>query len=572
MPPSELQDEGYDEVRDVSMVHAGGISTSPSSESLQLPAIADPNSMTNEERAEMAFQLLRQLPRGMISDTVRRLGPWLHIDFLARLPSETMFLRSRYWYNIDRIRQHQQYTEEQERLQEGGREDDLPDKMISSTPLFTLPEGQTQGSSTTLPDPPPLPPSPYGFTPLTLPGMTRILQEKTPSLLDPSKIMRPIGKDHWDAEGRPMVNWRSLYLAKLRMEEFWKTMARMAKAADPLNHIHRGEDGGEDDEEEGGGNENGGGNGGGRQSSTTASSSYPHLSPRRAGLHLEAVYSAQFQGDRLVSGGRDRQVRVWDLPTNQCLRSMSGHRGSVLCLQFDPSHIYTGGSDSMIFQWDSLTGDRVGKLEGHEGSVLGVRFERELLVSCSKDQTVRLWNRASQACLYTLRGHAAAVNAVHFSLQHNVIASGSGDRTIRIWDIERGDEVRTMEGHGRGVACLEFDGRTLITGANDSLIKLWDVRTGGCVRTLEGHASLVRTLAWDGLDRIVSGSYDETVKVWDLRGSSSSPTFTLKGPPGLNGRVFKVQFDATRIISCFQGGSILSWDIVSPDIPTDFLV
>lgn len=51
MPPSELQDEGYDEVRDVSMVHAGGISTSPSSESLQLPAIADPNSMTNEERA-----------------------------------------------------------------------------------------------------------------------------------------------------------------------------------------------------------------------------------------------------------------------------------------------------------------------------------------------------------------------------------------------------------------------------------------------------------------------------------------------------------------------------------------
>ncbi|RKP11803.1 WD40-repeat-containing domain protein [Piptocephalis cylindrospora] len=445
----------------------------------------------------MAFQLLRQIPRNMISETVCRLGPWLHIDFLSRLPFEVcililsftspetlkavervsrrwrelahhpllaqvIFLRSRYWYNVNRVRRHQNQTSD----------------------------------PSVLDDP--------------------------PALLDPSKLVHPIGKDHWDEEGKPMVNWRSLLFAKRRMEQAWRSLAMVANAV--------------------------------------------------SGAHREAVYCAQFQGDRLVSGGRDCQVKVWDLPTNQCLRSLSGHCGSVLCLQFDPAHIFTGGSDSMILQWDSLTGERVGQLEGHEGSVLGVRFNREFLVSCSKDKTVRLWDRASRNCLRTMRGHEVAVNAVQFSLRHNLIASGSGDRTIRIWDLERGDGVRTMEGHGRGVACLEFDGRTLITGASDSLIKLWDVRTGGCIRTLEGHESLVRTLAWDGLDRIVSGSYDQTVKVWDLRGSSSAPTFTLNGLRGHYGRIFKVQFDATRIVSCYQGGSILSWSIPSPDIPTDFLV
>lgn len=64
--------------------------------------------------------------------------------------------------------------------------------------------------------------------------------------------------------------------------------------------------------------------------------------------HTECVYTIQYSGKYLVSGSRDRSIRIWNLDTQRLIHPpLLGHSASVLCLQFDerPEHdlVVSGG-------------------------------------------------------------------------------------------------------------------------------------------------------------------------------------------------------------------------------------
>ena len=69
------------------------------------------------------------------------------------------------------------------------------------------------------------------------------------------------------------------------------------------------------------------------------------------------------------------------------------------------------------------------------------------------------------------------------------------------------------------------DGRRIVSGSSDKTVKVWNATTGKELVTLKGHNSSVWGVAFspDG-ERIVSGSYDHTSKVWDIApGRSRTP-------------------------------------------------
>jgi len=79
------------------------------------------------------------------------------------------------------------------------------------------------------------------------------------------------------------------------------------------------------------------------------------------------------------------------------------------------------------------------------------------------------------------------------------------------------------------------------------------MRSGRCLRVLSGHRNLVRTLQFNR-EFLVSGSYDETIIIWDLRSGE-----ILHQLQSHQNRIFKVQFSETLLLSCSPDQTIL-WD------------
>lgn len=262
--------------------------------------------------------------------------------------------------------------------------------------------------------------------------------------------------------------------------------------------------------------------------------------------HTECVYTIQYSGKYLVSGSRDRTLRVWDLDRQRLVREpLQGHTGSVLCLQFDHSEeediVISGSSDTHVILWRFSTGEMIKQLtNAHRESVLNLKFDKRFLVTCSKDKTIKIWNRhalrpgdrdypvkgveGGGQCpayiidmqsiaasfrneqinfsemmllepythLMTLDLHGAAVNAIQ--IYKDELVSASGDRNLRVWDIHTGKCATKIEAHAKGIACVQYDGKRIVSGSSDNTIRIWDPTSKTEVARLDGHSRLVRTI------------------------------------------------------------------------------
>ncbi|EJD02149.1 WD40 repeat-like protein [Fomitiporia mediterranea MF3/22] len=322
----------------------------------------------------------------------------------------------------------------------------------------------------------------------------------------------------------------------------------------------------------------------------------------------------------LFTGSKDRSVREWNLSTGNVERVFEGaHNGSILSLCVHGNYLATAGSDFCVCVWDLRDGSLAQTITDHHDSVLCVRFNSRHLVSCSKDRTVRLYRfqntssgkRTPPLSAGTILGtHRAAVNAV--ALSGSLVVSASGDKSMRVWDANTGTLLRTLEAHhARGIAAIDIAPPLVLSGSSDKHIRLFDVEKrrgwstapefhdplptrgsrqisvcqacGGavgdgaaaerrCVQirrasvaASEVHTDLVRSVAL-GPDFVLSGSYDQSIKVWDRETGALLADLSGKH----EGRVFCVGFDCTKIVSCGEDQKICIWDM-SYGIDTSFI-
>jgi WD40 repeat protein len=232
-------------------------------------------------------------------------------------------------------------------------------------------------------------------------------------------------------------------------------------------------------------------------------------------------------GRHAVSGSWDKTLRVWDLDSGALLRTLEGHDHFVSCVSVTPDgrRAVSGGYDHTLRVWDVKSGTCVRILEGHGDTVncVSMTMDGRRAVSGSggvshTDLTLRVWDLESGACVRTLEGHTGRVLSVAATPDGRLAVSGGSDQTLRVWDAESGVCLRTLAGHGGAVASVSVtaDGRRAVSASQDRTLRVWDLESGVCVRTMEGHSGGVLSVAVtpDGR-RVVSGSWDTTLRVWD---------------------------------------------------------
>ncbi|WFD02091.1 hypothetical protein MOBT1_000770 [Malassezia obtusa] len=93
--------------------------------------------------------------------------------------------------------------------------------------------------------------------------------------------------------------------------------------------------------------------------------------------------------------------------------------------------LVSGSLDNTLKLWDVRTGQCFRTLFGHVEGVWGVDVDTLRIVSASHDRTVKVWDRDTAQCQNTLVGHRAAVTCI--GLDDDKIVSGSDDGDVRVW-------------------------------------------------------------------------------------------------------------------------------------------
>ena len=129
-----------------------------------------------------------------------------------------------------------------------------------------------------------------------------------------------------------------------------------------------------------------------------------------------------------------------------------------------------------------------------------------------------------------IKSHSDDVSAVSFNRTSNKIISGSGDYTAIIYSAHNLAIIKTLKGHKDWIYCSVFlhDDR-VITGSADKTIRVWDVE-GNVVNIIKEHSDYVRSLAVssDGM-LLVSGGRDNNLCIYSINTSQLIASVTCAG-------------------------------------------
>lgn len=167
--------------------------------------------------------------------------------------------------------------------------------------------------------------------------------------------------------------------------------------------------------------------------------------------------------------------------------------------------------------------------------------------SASQDQNVMIWewNIETNAvdCIYVCKGHERGVDSLASSPSSKLLASGSWDTLLKIWSCElhgnnaddddddddgvsskrlKGEQTRTpistLSGHREAISGIQWlNEETILTGSWDHTLRVWDLSNGGIKTEINGNKPIfsISHSKLNGL--VVTGSADKNIRLYDLR-------------------------------------------------------
>jgi WD40 repeat protein/Flp pilus assembly protein TadD len=258
-------------------------------------------------------------------------------------------------------------------------------------------------------------------------------------------------------------------------------------------------------------------------------------------------------GKRVISGGADGAVKVWEPLTGKLVHSLRAPLAQVNCVAVsaDGTRLAAAGMKyetvnmkptwvGAVSAWDAETGTESFTVNLKAAVDKLVFTPDHQLVAVAKDGSVTSWDPANGKEIARLQlpiGPAYAFLAV--SPDGKRVASAtprSGNRDgkpvpqpteVKVWDATTGQELATMKAGLSDSIVLAFspDGKRLAYsgGARDRVVRIWDVATGHETLTIPGVRFAVTALAFspDGR-RLAFGGMDPVVRILDAEESTAT--------------------------------------------------
>ena len=286
--------------------------------------------------------------------------------------------------------------------------------------------------------------------------------------------------------------------------------------------------------------------------------------------HEGSVTDLAFAADgrRLVSGGVDGQVRIWDLDARTVLQTLDtggGHEsGSAVAFTAGGDRVTAFGRrrDAKIQVWTTASGNLESRLPLDPSAVYAIAIAPDAATAAigAPDHSIRLIETRSGRSLGALVGHGATVRALAFSRDGQRLVSGGEDRSVRVWDVAARAGQASSPQFATTVHSVAFapGGDEVIAGLEDGAILRLGAADGVELARLLGHAGAVYGLAFDtDGGRLASASFDKTVRQWRMPSGEALAVMLGHDHPV---RTVTYSPDGTRLASGSEDASIRLWD------------
>lgn len=260
---------------------------------------------------------------------------------------------------------------------------------------------------------------------------------------------------------------------------------------------------------------------------------FPAPEPQECMMHDDWVSAVETYDKWILTGCYDNTVNIWQV-NGKHLLTIPGH-----------------GAPIKAVSWVSMK-DKIGTF-----------------ATASQDQTVMIWewNTETNAvdCIYVCRGHERGIDSLATSPSGKLLASGSWDTMLKIWSCELHDSdesaskkakneqgetrtpISTLSGHREAISAVQWiDEDTILTGSWDHTLRVWDIANSGIKSEISGNKPFFGVSHSKLNGTVITSSADKNLRLYDLRSNCKFFFFIL---------LFLLLFNSNLFLFC--GG--ISW-------------
>ena len=218
----------------------------------------------------------------------------------------------------------------------------------------------------------------------------------------------------------------------------------------------------------------------------------------------------------------------------------------------------------LVWEWKSES--YIFKQQGHFYDITTIAYspDSSQIASGAMDGRIKIWNSSNATCIITFSEHKSKVTEIKYaSNKPNVLVSSSLDGTVRAYDLIKYRNFRVMTTPKLSqftCVSIDYSGDIVAAGSMDPyIIYVWSLKTGDLIDSLTGHTAPISCLAFStNKDMLASGSWDNTVKVWELYSKKGiSETYEH------NSKIIALAIspDDKEIASSTLNGELYTWDV-----------
>ncbi len=187
-------------------------------------------------------------------------------------------------------------------------------------------------------------------------------------------------------------------------------------------------------------------------------------------------------GGLIVSGSGDRDLRVWNIETGECLKVLEGHTEAVrsVALSVDGRTIVSGGDDNTLRVWNLETSECLKVLNGQQSSVSTIVLSADgrYAVSTTVEGCLHIWDLKAGECLRVLDGSSCEIFRVGLALSADgktIISPSKNDGTFSVWDLASGRSLASFFERGTLSTLVSHTGGKLITGLLTGRVQAFNI-------------------------------------------------------------------------------------------------